>query len=386
MKIAFFTCTYLPQINGVATSIDTFKHDLERLGHTVKIYCPKTRFAKKSTENIIRLPAIPYPFQKEYGMGIPFSRRLRHFKKEQFDIIHIHTPFFVGHLGQYLGWKHKIPRVHTSHTFWSKYLHYMPLLPKKLGRQADEVLLTRKFCNRNKHVIAPSSVMKDWLLKNDVRVPISVIPTGVQNHEIPSQEKCDDFKLRLGIPSNVPMLLFSGILGQKKTVFFLLKVFKEVLKDVPNAALFIASNGPEWENMKLIAKEEGLDASIVMPGYLDHNDLFFAYSSADVLLFPPKTEMQGLGLLESLSCGCPAVCINEMGVRDLLGKDQKGGFLVDDNLEEFASHVKKLIQDSKLREQKSAEAIERALDFSSVKMAKKLVTVYENVIQKTGEN
>lgn len=355
MKIAFFTCTYLPQINGVVTSIETFREDLERLGHTVKIYCPKSRFAKKSTENVIRLPSIPYPFQKEYRMGTPFSRRLREFKKENFDIIHIHTPFFVGHLGQYLGWKHKIPTIHTYHTFWSQYLHYMPLLPKRLSRIADIVLLTRNFCNRNKHVIAPSNVMKKWLLENDVKAPITVIPTGVQKHEIPDQKACDEFKIRFGIPSNVPVLLFVGRLGQEKNVYFLLEVFKAVLKDIPNAALFIAGNGPEWENMKVIAKRQGIDASVVMPGYLDHHDIFFAYSSADVLLFPSKTETQGLSLLECLSCGCPAVCINEMGVRDVLGKEQQGGFLVDDNLADFVTHVKKLIQDPELREQKSAE-------------------------------
>ena len=74
-------------------------------------------------------------------MALPMSRKLKNFD-QNVDIIHIQTPFFMGHLGQYLGWKYKLPVVHTYHTFWEEYLHYFPLVPKKLRNKVNLLLLT----------------------------------------------------------------------------------------------------------------------------------------------------------------------------------------------------------------------------------------------------
>ena len=128
MKIAIFTDTYLPQINGVVTSTKTFKDAFEALGHTVYVMCPKVGDSK-STEKVWRFPSVTYPFQKEYRLVLPYSKQLKHFKDLEIDVIHAQTPFTMGYLRQYLGKKYEIPVVHTYHTFFMEYVHYVPVLP-----------------------------------------------------------------------------------------------------------------------------------------------------------------------------------------------------------------------------------------------------------------
>ena len=135
MKIAFFTGTYFPQINGVVTSTHTFVTELEKRGHEVTIICPKMDEFQYSTDKVWRFRSFAYPFQKEHRIVSPFSRKLKQFKDKEFDIIQIQTPFFMGHLAQYLSWKYDIPMVHTYHTFWIEYLHYFPLIPKNFIRK-----------------------------------------------------------------------------------------------------------------------------------------------------------------------------------------------------------------------------------------------------------
>ena len=123
LKIAIFTETYTPQVNGVVTSIQILARELEKLGHYVLIIGPKLKEAQNSTDKVWRFRSMTYPFQPEHRMISPFSRKLQEFKKIEFDVIHVQTPIFMGYLGQYLSWKHNIPMVHTYHTFWEKYLH-----------------------------------------------------------------------------------------------------------------------------------------------------------------------------------------------------------------------------------------------------------------------
>lgn len=171
MKIAIFTETYHPQINGVVTSTSILSQKLESLGHQVLIIGPKTNEAQESTDKVWRFRSVPFPFQPEHRIISPLSRKLRKFKEMDFDIIHVQTPLFMGHLGQYLSWYHQIPLVHTYHTFWAEYLHYFPVLPKRFRKQADLLVLSRNFCNRCNHVIVPSSQMKQKLIEYGVEAP-----------------------------------------------------------------------------------------------------------------------------------------------------------------------------------------------------------------------
>lgn len=380
MKIAIFTDTYHPQINGVVTSTETLAAQLEALGHQVLIVGPKMDWALESTDRVWRFRSVIFPFQPEYRMISPLSRKLKQFKALNFDIIHVQTPFFIGHLGQYLSWLYRLPLVHTYHTLWAEYLHYFPALPKQLRHQADMLLLTRNFCNRCDHVVVPSHQMKEKLIDCKVRVPLSVVPTGIDLKRIPfTDADLNNFRKQNGIKPNQKICIYVGRLGREKNVYFLLDSFQRVAEQDPYAVLLVIGDGPESEGMMLYAEKLGLSDRVIFTGYLPHPQIFLAYASSDVIMFASKTETQGLSLLEGLSQSKPAVCVDAMGVKDIFVGNQ-GGFLTEESVESHSNAVIQLLQNPKLYHQKQAEARAVAEHFSSDMMAKRMLQVYHEAI------
>ncbi len=379
MRIAFFTDTYSPQINGVVTSTLTFVRELEAMGHDVWVIGPQLKEAEQSTEKVWRFRSMAFPFQKEYRMISPLSRRLRAFKDLNIDIIHAQTPFFMGYLAQYLGWRYSIPVVHTYHTFWDEYLHYFPVLPKGLRRAISHFLFSKQFCNRCSHVVVPSLQIHQKLLEYGVRKPLTLIPTGIDPSPHFSDAEKQTFKHRLNLDSSKKHLVFVGRLGLEKNLYFLIDVFELIARQNPDVNLVFAGDGPEKDNLKRYAKEKNIENRCVFPGYISHADVFLLYSCCDIVIFASKTETQGLSLLEGLSTGKPAVCVKAMGVQDIL-HGNKGGFLVEENAQEFAESCLNLLNNSDVYSQKSQEALDRVQAFSSSEMAKRLESVYKSLV------
>lgn len=378
MRIAIFTDTYLPQINGVVFSTTTFAEEFRALGHEVLIVAPKIESETASTKEVWRFHSMPFPFQPEYRMTSPLSRKLRDFGSQNIDVIHIQTPFFMGHLGQYLGWRHKIPIVHTYHTFWAEYLHYFPLLPKGWRRKVDLLLLSKNFCNRCQHIVVPSHQIQDTLLAYGVTKPISVIPTGIDLGRHVTLSHIQAFRTKWGLSSDERACIFVGRLGQEKNVYFLLDSFARICSQIPRLRLLLVGDGPERVRMTHQVQALGLSEKVVFCGYLPHDDVFAAYAASDLILFPSKTETQGLSLLEGMSTGKPAVCLNALGVKQLL-EEEAGGFLTEDTLDAYVDAALSLLQDPELYAKKACEAQARAAAFSSSEMAKRLLGVYASL-------
>jgi len=377
LNIALFTDTYEPQINGVVTSTNTLVHELNKHGHKTVIMCPKTSEDQHSNASIWRFRSMPFPFQTEHRITSPLSRKLQNFKDLNIDIIHIQTPFLMGHLGLYLAWKHDIPVVHTYHTFWEEYLHYFPLVPKRLRKLVSERLLSKKFCNRCEHIIVPSKQMYSKLLEYGVSSPISIIPTGIVFPPTPTALQVEAFKEKWKLPQHNKVLVFVGRLGTEKNVYFLLEAFEKVKQNYSNLTLLIVGDGPEKESMQDLILQKKLSDSVVFTGYVPHEEVYVAYRAADVIAFPSKTETQGLSLIEGLLMGKPTVCLNALGVKDILTPEQVGGFLVNDDVSAFSGALLQLLTDNGLYQEKSHQALMRAHSYSSIEMAQRHQVVYE---------
>jgi len=386
MKIVIFSDTYLPQINGVAISTATLVNELEKLGHDVIVVGPRVEEARRSTKKVWRFRSITYPFQKEYRLISPLSRKLRRFRRMTFDVLHVQTPFSLGHLGQYLGWKYQIPVVHTYHTFWKEYAHYLPLiakLPESVVDNINNLLFSKRFSNRCQHIVAPSSQMKRHLEDYGVNVPITVLPTGIELSHTQSQTP-NELRAKYGYSTTDSVLIFVGRLGIEKNIYFLVDCFEKLQHSLPNLKLLMVGDGPERDNLTRYIQKKSLQSNIVLTGYIENKQVFPLFAMSDVIVFPSKTETQGLSLLEGLSCGKPAVCIKAMGVEDVL-EGERGGFLTEDTVDAYCEKVEALLTDKNLYQQKAKEARERAEQFSATNMAKQMERVYEQAILRKAE-
>lgn len=137
MKALFISDVYFPRINGVSTSTGTFRHELRKLGHTVHLISPDYMIPSSDETDILRVPSRTVPMDPEDRL-MSFKWVMQHLEKfrgEQYDIIHIQTPFVAHYLGIKLSKLLNIPCIETYHTFFEEYLyHYIPLIPKKLMR------------------------------------------------------------------------------------------------------------------------------------------------------------------------------------------------------------------------------------------------------------
>jgi len=375
MKIGIFTDTYEPQINGVVTSIQTSIEFLEK-NHSVYVFCPNVKPKIASTDTLWRFPSVVYPFQKEYRLVLPFNKKLKKIKDLNLDILHIHTPFTMGNIGLKIGQKLNIPIVHTYHTFFEKYLHYFPILPEawvyKYAKKESE-----KFCNQCDKIIVPTNEMKDQLSKYDIKKELITIPSGINVYK-PSHHDVASFRKAFMHESKL-QCLFVGRIGLEKNIYFLIRAFSEIVRNVQNCHLTLIGDGPERATVEKKVTSMGLANHVTFTGYLDKKQVFSAYHAADLMLFPSKTETQGLTAVESIMCGTPVIGLNEMGVKNVVDNNASG-ILTNESVTEYASAAIELLQNETLRKKMSRKAALLGQKYSYLTTNKKLEALYKEVV------
>lgn len=381
MNILFVSDVYFPRINGVSTSIQTLRGQLQALGHRVHLIAPDYYSPSDDESWITRVPSHYLLFDPEdrlmrYGRALSMSADIR---KEDYDLVHIHTPFAAHYLGLKLARRLGIPCVETYHTFFEDYMHhYLPLLPKPLLRAVARSL-SRRQCNAVKAVVAPSQPMLDALRSYGVRALAEVIPTGLDEHSFVPGDGVR-FRSRYRIPADRPVMLFVGRVAHEKNIAFLLRMMAELGRSRPDALLVIAGEGPATDALHQEAKHLGLQDNVLFIGYLDRNtELHDCYRAADVFVFSSLTETQGLVLLEAMAQGVPVVAIAEMGTKSIL-REGNGALIAPQEERVFAERVLSLLADDEKRKALGTIAHEYALHWSAKNMAERMLKFYREVI------
>jgi glycosyltransferase involved in cell wall biosynthesis len=358
LKILFISDVYFPRVNGVSTSIRTFVAQMQNIGHTVHLIAPDYGVKTPDEAWIKRIPARKIFFDPEdklmkYGAAID---RLAELRLEQYDIVHIHTPFVAHYLGLKLAHLLNIPVVETYHTFFEDYLHhYLPIIPKSIARSLAR-FVSRRQCNAVDAIISPSQPMLDVLRDYGVKSKANVVPTGLQAH---SFEKANgkNFREKYGITLDRPMGLFVGRVAFEKNISFLLRTWVEVIKNQPDALLVIAGEGPAEKSLHALGKALNLEDNLKFIGYLDREtELNACYAAADVFVFSSLSETQGLVLLEAMAQGTPVVAIAELGTKSIL-VEGKGALIAPENELVFAEKVHALLSNKTLRNKLSKAAL-----------------------------
>jgi len=374
MKIGLFSDTYLPQINGVTTTVHWLREELERMGHEVYVFCPHYG-RERPDPRVVRLPSLPFLFHRESRVAFPtIPLRARRIMGE-LEAIHSHTPFSLGTLALWAARRARIPHVHTYHTLYVAYRHYLPP-PLRPPRRMAEVL-SAAFCNRCDAVTVESTPIRDELLRYGVRVPIHVFPFGV-NLRLFSRPIQHDIRADLSLPRDATLLLYVGRLAPEKNVHFLLRAFREVALRRPDVLLLMIGGGPAAEDLVREAQRLGIAGQVIFPGYIGHDRLVDYYRQCDLFVFASKTETQGLVVLEAMAAGLPVVAIPEMGVKDIV-RDGENALCAPEDEVRYAEAVLELLDDALLRERLREGALRTARELSTETSTRKLLAVFEQI-------
>ena len=310
MRIGLFTDTYFPQVSGVATSIRTLKTELEKQGHAVFIFTTTDKDVNRYEDwQIIRIPSVPFFAFKDRRFAYRgFSKALEIAKQYQLDIIHTQTEFSLGLLGIWIARELKIPVIHTYHTQYEDYVHY--IAKGMLIRPSMVKYLVRGFLHDVDGVICPSEIVRDLLSDYKVKVEKRVIPTGIElaKFERPEikQESLKELRSKLGIQDDEQMLLSLSRISYEKNIQAVLAAFAEVLKE-DKVKLVVAGDGPYLDDLKEQVKKLEIQDSVIFTGMITPSETALYYKAADFFISASTSETQGLTYLESLASGTPVI-------------------------------------------------------------------------------
>ena len=346
LKILFISDVYFPRINGVSTSIHTFVKQMQSLGHTVHLIAPDYAVEAQVNDEawIKRIPARSIYFDPEDKL-MKYKEALKllpELKREQYDMIHVHTPFVAHYLGLKLAKALNIPCIETYHTFFEDYLHhYLPWIPQSMARGMAR-MISKQQCNAVDAIVAPSQPMLDVLRGYGITVPAEVIPTGLQAHSFAAADGIA-FRKKYDIPLDRPMMLYVGRVAFEKNIDFLLGMTKVLSEERPDILMVVTGEGPAERSLHQLTKTLNIEKNVKFIGYLNREtELNACYQSADVFVFASKSETQGLVLLEAMAQGTPVVAIAELGTASILVEGQ-GALIAQENTLEFAEKVHQLL-------------------------------------------
>lgn len=307
MNIAIFTDTYFPQVSGVATSIQTLKETFEDNGHQVYIFTTSDPKAEIE-DHVFRYESVPFLFFKDRRVAIPsFASIYRKCKELEIDIVHSQTEFSMGLMGVSVARYMRIPLVHTYHTWYEKYLHY--ILNGKLISRKTVVHLSKLFCDQADLVISPSGQMKDVLRDYQIQKPIHVLATGVKLPKKIDQDVLKNFRQSWGIAQDEYLLLSINRIAEEKNLIAIIEQFPQVLADIPNAKLLLAGDGPQLKELKALTAKLNLTDKVVFPGFVAHDQVNVLYQAADVYVNLSTSETQGLTFIEAITNHLPVIAM-----------------------------------------------------------------------------
>lgn len=379
MKIAFFTDTYLPHLNGVATSVAYFSKYLRAKGYKILIFAPtekgyldkdRNTYRISSVQLMSKIPETKFPF-------VSFKKSwLKAFKIDS-DLIHAHGNGPFSLLGYFIARQKNIPFILTFHTFFDHYAHYF--LDGKVLRPKHINSFMSYFANLCNLVITPSEKMKLQMIKLGVKKPIEVVPNFVDIDKFSGGKKNYLHDL-CKIDKDKKILLSVGRLGKEKNFKFLIDLFSKMAEDHPEVDLVIVGQGVDKEDLIEQTQKLKIESRVHIIGGIERELMNDVYSSAYLFTLASTSETQGIVCLEAAAAELPLVLVDDSAFNGII-EDNFNGYSLPLDQKIFIEKVSYLIKNpDKAKEMgKNSKKLVRK-NFSSEAIIEKLTAIYAKVL------
>ncbi len=389
MKIAIFTDTFPPQINGVANVAYQSAVGLVRLGHKVTVFTAASGFDDKINDatdfradgfDIVRIPSVAAPVYPGYRLAIPIGFAVNKIIEFKPDIIHTHTPFSVG--WELIGPAKlmHIPIVGTHHTFYDHYLQHAKLdfeWAKKMSW-----MFTLGYYNRCNLILSPSKSLATELQSHGLKRPFQILANTIDTESFkPVLDKATKDKLKANLGITGKSLVYMGRLSYEKSIDQVILATAEVVKEIPTLKLVVIGDGPEKAKLEKLALTLGIKHNVIFTGFRQNHELVETLQANDIFLTASKTENMPLSVMEGMACGLPVIGADALGIPEIV-LDNKNGFLFQpDDWKEMAQKILILLEDESTLNKFSKASYQMSENFSEKNMAKSLEKIYEKLIK-----
>lgn len=391
MKIAYFTDTFLPQVNGIATALANQATQLGKQGHNVLIFTPKLdgiHREKFKAENVqvVHLPTVPALLYPEFKLGVfGLPKVVQNLVRFKPDIIHLHSPLTVGMDAVMAAKIFKKPLVGTIHVYLtdSSYLRWLKYrLAVKVIDNVVERYLNFLFSQCDL-VLAPSKMLVKELSENGFKKTVHYLPNGVilKQQIVLSEAVKKTIKKKYCLKEKV--VLHFGRLSPEKNIDLLIKSFHYLIKKHQNISLFIIGDGPAKKKLVKLTKKLGLEKEIVFTGFIDHQILISSglLTVGDVFATASTMENNPMAVLEAMMFGLPIVGVKQAGLVELVSSN---GFLAQPgDVKGIAEKIEKILFDYKLAASLTEQSLQNIKPYAVDKVADKLLDFYKSLKPKT---
>ena len=388
MRIAIFSDTYTPDINGVATSTKILKDELINHGHEVLVVTSElpseSDYEDDPNDNILRVPGLE--IQALYGYracNIYSFKGMKEIKSMNIEVIHVQTEFGIGIFGRIVGEALNIPVVYTYHTMWADYSHYVnPINSTAIDGLIKKAItrISKFYGDKSAELIVPSIKTKEALEKYGLHKNMHIIPTGLELDKFDPKNKDDklinQIKEKYGIKEQF-IVTFLGRIAKEKSIDVLIDAMKEIVKENDNILCLIVGGGPYLDELKELVKDDQIEKYIIFTGPKLSQEVPSYYHLSNVFVSASVTETQGLTYIEAMASGIPAVACDDQHLENVIIDGVDGYFFKETH--ELVSILLNMMNSdcSKM----AREAYLHAMKFSSEVFYEKVIDVYKLAIK-----
>ncbi|MCD0171297.1 glycosyltransferase family 4 protein [Deinococcus sp. 23YEL01] len=366
LRIGLFTDTFLPDQNGIVTSVALLSDELRAQGHHVDVVAPDFPEHVDTRTDVVRVDSLRYMFLPTYRLAWPTRKDFQ----QKYDVVHTHTPLTLGLAGARLARKWDVPHVATYHTHIEAYTHYVPGMT---ALQRHTGVVTRAMSllyGRADAVITPTAGMMDVLRAMRVRHPV-VIPTSIDPRALEAAPPVTS-----PWPAGKRRLLSVGRLAREKRFDHVL----DTLTGLPDAHLVILGEGPERQHLEAHAARIGVADRVTFLGVRPWTEIGAYYRLAELFLFASDTETQGLVLQEAQLMGVPVVAVGARGTLSGVAHEHSGYLVPPADVNALTRHARDILDDPALWARLSAGARAFGSSTTPAGVARQVLDVYAAVL------
>lgn len=380
LKIAFYTDSFLPAVDGVVTSVLNFRKGLQKRGHEVHIFAGGNAASKKLVKgykNIHIINGVKFKKYPQYNLAlIPLQTSLG-ILGSGYDINHAHTPFMIGMQALFNSRLNRTPFVGTFHTLFTdsavikEYTVQNKTLQKTILKYSWHY--ARFFYGKCDSVIAPSNAIQALLQEKQIN-HTTVVPNSVDLERFNTKVDGSAVRSMLRPRRGEKIVLYAGRVSREKRLETMIEAAK-ILKD-EDIMFVVAGSGPSYDYYRNMVKSSGLEAKFNFLGFIENKKLPEYYAAADAFCIPSKFETQGIAPIEAMACGKPVIAADYLALKELVVNGKNGEKFRPNDPKDCASKIRKVIYNTASYKHMS----KTAQQYSIEKTTEKLLDTYRNLL------
>ncbi len=314
MRCAIVTETYPPEINGVALTVRSLEEGLRAQGHTVDVVRPRQTRDQIASIHETLVPSVPLPRYPGLRFGLPATRKLlRSWKLQRPDAIYVATEGPLGWAALCVARKLGIPSTSGFHTRFDNYMHDYGASFLK----GPALRWMRHFHNLADATLVPTEELRAFLDQNGFRNVLR-LARAVDTELFHPKRRDRELRAQWGLEDDGLAVIYLGRIAAEKNLDLAIRAYRELQAESPLTRFVWVGDGPER------ARIERENPDFIFCGALRGETLGRHFASADLFLFPSKSETYGNVTLEALASGVPTIAFDYGAAREWLQDGNTG--------------------------------------------------------------